>query len=253
MTIEERIKKVADFQKRYVKEFLHEEMLQKEEYLKSEKSAIFFVLSYSFYQGRLNKVSEMFRDRAFEVIGKFLKSNNILANSDNFIKDKNELIKKYQGLYDLLKKGKVNKENDRLMVLSLINFVQSKKQKNILVHIIGQIKNGKIKGVYNELDSLRSFGQKVTSFVLRDIVVIYELRKHLKKNEFQFVQPIDTWVHRVSKSMEIVKRKNIYTREPIDIVNVCIKYGVDPINYNQGAWYIGANSFKVLMNNVNKL
>ena len=123
----------------------------KDNYLKSPKSALFFVLSYSFYQGRRDEISSRFEERAKTTLESFLGNNNVLLYSSPRITDKDNLRIKYKGLYDSLKQNKVNKEGDRPIVISLVNFIQFNNEKNILHFLIEQIKSKKIAEAYRNL------------------------------------------------------------------------------------------------------
>lgn len=100
------IKQIARFHKNYEGEFLKERIRNKNDYLESPKSALLFILSYSFYQGRRNKISSRFEERAKTTLESFLGSDNVLLHSSPRIPDKENLRTKYKGLYDSLKQGK---------------------------------------------------------------------------------------------------------------------------------------------------
>lgn len=247
------VRQIARFYKSYESELLKEKIRDKNDYLESPKSALFFVLSYSFYQGRRDEISSMFEERAKTALEFFLENNNVLLYSSPRITKKENLRTKYKGLYDLLKQNKVNKEGDRLMVISLVNFIQFNNEKNILHLLIEQIKSKKIAEAYRNLDGIWSIGPKIASLILRDVVYIYELESYLSEEEYYFLQPIDTWVHNLSKRIELVNNDKIYRDEAKDITDKCFEFRVNPIHYNQGVWYVGANSLKILLKNIDKI
>jgi len=248
------VKQIARFYKNYESEFLKGRISGKNDYLKSPEGALFFILSYSFYQGRRDEISSMFEERAKTALESFLGNNNVLLYSSPRITGKGNLKTKYKGLYDLLKQNKVNKEGDRLMVVSLVNFIQFNNEKNILHLIIEKIKSKKIAEAYQNLDGIWSIGPKIASLILRDVVCIYELESYLSGEEYYFLQPIDTWVHNLSKKIGLVdKRSNIYEGEAKDITDKCFEFGVNPIHYNQGAWHVGSSSLKILLENIDKI
>jgi hypothetical protein len=153
----------------------------------------------------------------------------------------------------LLKQYKVNKEGDRLMVMSLINFIQSNDEKNILLFLIEQIRAKKIAEAYRNLDGIWSIGSKIASLILRDIVYIYELENYVDRESCYFLQPIDTWVHQLSKRVGLVDKNKIYKLEGKDITEKCFEFKTNPIQYNQGAWYIGSNSLEILLRNIDQI
>ena len=253
MSTKNLVKQIARFYKNYEFELLKERIRDKNDYLNSPKSALFFVLSYSFYQGRRDEISSMFEERTKKALESFLGNNNVLLYSSPRIADKENLRIKYKRLYDLLKQNKVNKEGDRLMVISLINFIQFNNEKNILHFLIEQIKSKRIAEAYQNLDGIWSIGPKIASLILRDVVYIYELENYLSAEDYYFLQPIDTWVHNLSRRIELVDNDKIYRDEAKDITDKCFEFGINPIHYNQGVWYVGSNSLKILLKNIDKI
>lgn len=268
--------KIAEFHKDYENENLKERIKSKREYLKSPKDALFFILSYSFYQGRLDKISGKFEKKAKKALEKFFRETDPFSSNSfrripiiKYIEEKKKKLKafeyekelkpRYSKLLESLEANGVSKRGDRLMVASLINFIESSEEKNLVKMIIQKIKSKKLEEVYNELDGIWSIGSKIASLILRDIVYIYKLEPYLDKESYYYLQPVDTWVHQVSKELKLIdlekaKDKNgkskIYEDEAKDITDKCFEFGVNPIHYNQGAWYVGSNSLQILLKNV---
>ena len=233
------VKNIAKFHIKYRDKYLEDRIKNKNDYLKSTKEGLFFVLSYSFYQGRRDEISFKFEERAKRTLNQYFTENgDILTISNMRITSKEKLKKEYKDLNKKLKINKVNKEADRLMVISLLNLIQSSSQKNILKFIVDKIKSNAVSEAYKTLDEIWSIGPKITSLILRDIVYIYELENFIGKNDYYCLQPIDTWVHKISKKIGLVDKNNIYNKEAKDITNKCFELGENPIHYNQGAWYI---------------
>jgi len=247
------VRQIARFYKNYEFELLKGRIKDKDDYLKSSKGALSFILSYSFYQGRRDEISSRFEERAKTALESFLGNNNVLLYGSPRITGKEDLRTKYKELYDLLKQNKLNKEGDRLMVISLVNFIQFNNKKNILCVLIEQIKSKKIAEAYRNLDEIWSIGPKIASLILRDVVYIYELESYLSEEDYYFLQPIDTWVHNLSRRIKLVNNDKIYRDEAKDITSKCFEFGVNPIHYNQGVWYVGSNSLKILLQNIDKI
>jgi hypothetical protein len=127
-------------------------------YLKNPKDTLYFILSYSFYQGRRDEISSKFEKKARNALDSFLRNNDILFISISRITNKDKLKKEYSELHELLEKKEVNKEGDRLMVISLVNFIQSNHEKNIYKFLIGKIKSKKVDEAYKNLDGIWSIG-----------------------------------------------------------------------------------------------
>lgn len=228
--------------------------------LKDSNEALLFMFKYIFYQGRPDSTSDVFRKRAETVLNNYnWKTTNIkkriYSNSSKEKEHYNLLEPHYRDLLNKLKIGEVNKTRDRYMVADLINFIQSNcEDYNILRYIIENIKSDEIKKVYEELDSIISIGHKISSFTLRDIVYIYNLEKeYIKSGEYGFVFPLDTWVVKVSNSIGILtekekkKTKNLNglsDKTKLDISSSIAERlnekKINPIHYNQGAWYFGS-------------
>lgn len=267
------IKQIAGFYKNYECEFLIKERIRnKNDYLQSPKDALFFILSYSFYQGRKDEMSERFEKSAKKTLEEFFKETDTFSSSFGRIHKKGlkgseyeeKLKPRYSKLLEILEANGVNKRGDRLMVASLINFIESNEDKNLVKRIIQKIKSKNTSKAYKELDSIWSIGPKIASLILRDVVYIYELENYLDRGDYYFLQPVDTWVHQVSINenlrlidLEKAKDKNgkskIYIGEAEDITDKCFELGVNPIHYNQGAGYIGSNSLQILLKNIDKI
>lgn len=247
------VRRIARFHKNYESRFLNEKTKNKTHYLKSPKDALFFILSTSFYQGRRDEISQQFERRAKATLNSFLEKNDIFASESSRITDKEKLKVRYKQLYELLKQERVNKEGDRLMVISLINFIQFNEEKNILKFLVDQIRAKKIMEAYVSLDGIWSIGSKIASLILRDVVYIYGLENYLDRESYYLLQPIDTWVHQLSKRVGLVDKNKIYKGEAKDITEKCFEFKTNPIQYNQGAWYIGSNSLEIVLKNINKI
>ncbi len=252
------IQNISKYHKDYAAKYLKKRLKNKNNYLQTKKQGLFFIFNYCFYQGRLDKTSEKFQHIAENIVDKyFSKHKNYLNEHLKRIKTKNELELNYKDLLSKLKKGRLNKAGDRLMVCSLINFIQSRQEKNIVAFLIEKIKSNNIKKAYQDLDDIWSIGNKIASFILRDIIYIYELEDFLDPIDYKYVCPIDTWVHQVSKKISLVSNEKLgnekeQIQEAKEISNKCLEAGVSPIHYNQAAWYIGSNSLDIVLQILSK-
>jgi len=258
----DKAKKISNYSEYYVKIFLKERKDNWKKILTDNKEALFFIFSFSFYRGRRDNLSTKFGKGAKKAINDFFSKNaDYLKETKNFLDKKNKNFKdvlkeEYSNILQKLEQESVNNRYDRFMVAHLINFIHSKEEKNIVKYIVSKIRNGKIKEIYNELTSIYEFGPKISSLVLRDtIFLLYfselgkDYKEKLSKEDFYYLQPIDTWVHQVSKKIGIIneKEEKIYKGEAKDIVDFCWENKIDPIKFNQGVWYIGSNSLDVLL------
>jgi hypothetical protein len=249
------IKKIASYSNKYLKEYLYDEY-GKEDGRKGIQEepfkALEFFFGHSFYQGRRDNQSSKADINARETLRDYIKEKGgdyeVILKKDNHKEIRSRLEKVIGG-----GEGRAGKGRDIDMVISILEFISKKEDKNIVSYSIDKIKGGKIKELYEEIDGITQIGQKCDAFFLRDVVHFYDLKEKVGKDEFVYLQPIDTWVAQVSSKIKIIEPSakdrielnyEIYRKQ---IVDACQKIGVSSIEYNQGAWYVAANSFDVLM------
>jgi hypothetical protein len=253
------IRKIASYGDVYVKEYLYDEYggekgridIQNEPF-----KALEFFFGHSFYQGRSDKISEKVDIAARETIEDFIKKAG--GDYEAILKKENHKEIRVR-LESVIGAGKVGKKNDIEMVISTLNFISKRKSKNIVSYSIDKIKDGKVKELYDEIDEIFQIGQKCDAVFLRDVVSLYNLQNKVSEDDFIYLQPIDTWVTQVSHKLGIIELapkekdylsaaiENKYEGFRNDIVKSCRKLGVSPISYNQGAWYVAANSYDLIM------
>jgi hypothetical protein len=251
-----KIEVVAKFHKVYEARVLADRLARKDVYLQDPHQALFLIFSHCFYQGRRDPLSEKFHKIAEDTCRDFfIEHDYVLQESAQRITKKETLKSKYDHFERLLHSCGLNKEGDRLMVISLINFIQSCPEKNILCHIIERIQSQQLAQIYRELDDVWSIGPKISSLILRDIVYMYQLEEYFKDvNSYSYLQPVDTWVHQVAEKLGMIpSEKNIYQGEAVDITRKCLEAGVNPIHFNQGAWYLGARSIDIVLENLDRI
>ncbi|MFH1376844.1 MAG: hypothetical protein ABIH25_04370 [Candidatus Woesearchaeota archaeon] len=246
----ETIKKIINYGDKYIERHLTD-VFDTDLMLKNWWEGLQFFLSRSFYQGRRDTISARVEEKAMNVLKKYIadKSNDatVLLNKNNFSEIKNALT-------EVIGKGKIGRGRDIKMVISILNFVSELEEKNIVKYSILKIKSGKVKEHFYELQKIISIGPKITSFYLRDLICIYSLDKYMTKENLIFLQPIDTWVRKVALKVEIInnlEEDDISVREKI--VKACLELNVSTIKFNQGAWFLGYNSFDIVLENLDKI
>lgn len=232
-----------------------------------------FFFNRSFFQGRRDELSEAFRGATIKALESFLpselslteKASRLITLSDKgwFNKDKwNEMTnpvkqaleQKYEvEVNEQQKKSSTGRRLDREMVLDTLRFIccHSKAKGtvlNIAAHTTERIESSDIRGIYRELDELRQVGPKITSLFLRDLVTIMRLQKHLNKTDYELLQPVDTWVKKIATKLNI-QSDNL----SVALVDACRQAKVDPIQFNEGAWYLGSHSFDLLLENLERI
>jgi len=251
MNREKMIKKIASFHKGYVNSILKKREEDKEKYKSSLIDSLFYIFSFSFFRGRNDKLSKKFKERAINAINELNKDHSIeeliMNKKKKFVKKANSLISKkdYKLVFKRLKEEEVNNKYDRLMVVSLIDFYRTIDE-NIVNYMILKIRNGELSNLSDELEKVLYIGDKISSLILRDTVIIYDLKKYLKPDDYIYLQPIDTWVFQVAKEIGMINEEKIKKCHPEQIVKKCQEFSIDPIEFNQGAWYIGANPLNII-------
>jgi len=84
------------------------------------------------------------------------------------------------------------------------------------------IEEENIEKAYNELKSVISIKDKIASFILRDIVLLYNLEDKVSEIDQVFIQPIDTWLRKIALAMMNKKLKEAK---------------ISIAKFNAGAWY----------------
>ncbi|MEO0304715.1 MAG: hypothetical protein ABIM64_05585 [candidate division WOR-3 bacterium] len=96
------------------------------------------------------------------------------------------------------------------MVSSTICFISKLKSDefNIVKYTLKKIKSKEIEDLYKELKEIKSVGDKIASFFLREVVCIWNLESKIDECQQIYLQPIDTWVEKILEKIEIDKGKN---------------------------------------------
>jgi hypothetical protein len=236
--------KISKFSDYYSQFFLVEKD-KIELYLSDWYESFLFFLSRIYYQGRTDKASEKVRDISTKIIGRYFSVadkdeayNKLYAN--NFLDIQNALEEE-------IGKGKTGKSGDVNMTISVLKYIKSISGKNIVKKTVDEIKSTKLKNEYKDLQSIFQIGPKIASMYLRDIVTLYDLNSYIPIDEFQFLQPIDTWVKKIARQLTIIdenEKKDGKIREKI--VKACNENGISPLDFNSGAWYMGTHSLDIL-------
>jgi len=230
-----KIKAIEKYGQFYVERFLRQQINNKEKIYSDWYEALKFLFAKVFYRGRRDELSEKFMNATIKTL-----------NENKPDKNYNPEL-----LNNLLKSNGVNNRKDRKMVLEVIDLIFSSLnsyQNNIVKYTVDEIKKGKAVNIFNMLNKIYCIGDKLASFYLRDVIIIYRLEKYLKPDDFQYCQPIDTWVKQVALKIGIMKSEKEKTENvKTAIIRHCLNANVNPLLFNAGAWLIGAQSFNLLI------
>ncbi|MFX1257260.1 MAG: hypothetical protein ACFFAN_05350, partial [Promethearchaeota archaeon] len=76
------------------------------------------------------------------------------------------------------------------MILHLLVFCTNIKDNNLVEYFKAKIEASNIEIAYNELNNIISIGPKIASFLLRDIVLLYNLEDEISQEDRVYIQPI---------------------------------------------------------------
>lgn len=231
----DKIKSIEEYGRVYVSENLKFQVGNRDLIYNDWHKSLDFIFSKVFYRGRRDELSERFMNAALGT----LKGFELGKNYDKLL------------LEIRLKENGVNNSADRRMVAEILDFVFSLSETykfNLVRYSVEKIKNGEIAEIFSEFDKIFAIGDKLASFYLRDVVLVFKLENNLKLEDFRYCQPIDTWVRQVAIRLGIIdqlEKKN--EKIKLSIINACRKVNVSPLSFNAGAWMVGAKSFDLLI------
>lgn len=208
--------------------------------------ALDFSLGRACFQGRRDDVSEPVYQRVVDVLlPLFGGTGGANIYQQERLRDW-ESIK--QQLEMRIGKGKVCKGRDIEMVLSALDFIGHLPSLNVVDCSIQKIRSGEIGKHYDELQrGIVQVGPKIAAFYPRDIVSLYQL-ENLVNEGFTFcLQPIDVWVRKLVKKIGMAGDQASDDEVREAIIALCREYRVSPVQFNQGAWYLGYFAFDLVV------
>jgi hypothetical protein len=248
--------KIAEIGRRYyVNEIISQEIHNREILRNDWYEALKFFFRKTFYQGRKDTISTDFLNKSLKSLDNYLgqsvkeKESKLkeCEEADEFEEENWERSNLSMNLHN----DGVNKRGDRLMVISSLKFTLSLTEfnKNLVNWGIYNIEKGNIAQAYEDINGIWSVGDKTASLFLRDLVSVFELEERLKHSiqDFLFLQPVDTWVRQVSTNIGIISNKDSDMTLKLNTLDICQKCNISPIEFNQGAWFIGARSFELIL------
>lgn len=230
-----KIKSIEDCGRRYVTEYIDKDRKHQSNITSKPLDALTFFYSKAFMRGRNDTLSVVFMNRTIEVLQEYRSIHDIdLANLEN-----------------KLALQLVNNPNDRRMVLESIRFIRNNLKDydyNIFGWSVDAIRTDRSAEAYKELTSIYEIGDKLATLYLRDVTLVSDLEPTIRPESYIYFQPIDTWVKQVADAIDITEttdRKLPVVKEKI--IACCLEARVSPILFNAGAWMIGANAFRLLI------
>lgn len=250
------VKAIVSYGNRYRKEEL--EQFSPDELIGNWWSALAFFFYRASFQGRLDTVSF----RVYQQIVTFLApqfSNDPDGHQYRLHRNHNwEDIR--SDLQKGIGKGKVGKARDIDMVLSALEFVGKLPEYNIVAYTVQRVKHGELADHYLELQKngtrdrggIVQVGPKVASFYLRDIVSIFQLGDLVTNDAAFYLHPVDVWVRKLLTRTGVIDNSEDDSTVRHAIVAICNEHECSPVEFNQGAWYIGYYAFDLLLERLNE-
>jgi len=134
----------------------------------------------------------------------------------------------------------LNFDLDLMMVLDVLKYA-SKKEGTIYSYLKDLIAKNGTKAAYDELIQISGVQDKIASFIIRDICL---LNIGLISNEYEYAFPVDTWVSQVSYKLGC---KGGIQDIKCCLIKSCQEYEINPLLFAAGLWYLGINSFDLLI------
>lgn len=157
------------------------------------------------------------------------------------------------GLEQRIGRGMVGKTRDIAMVVSTLQFIGTIPDRNMVAYSVKRIRQGELAEHYRELQAYTNsqgivqVGPKIASFYARDVVALFGLGSLIAAGASFYLHPVDVWVKRLLVKTGDVDQNAGDTAIRQAIVAICKEHGCSPVEFNQGAWYIGTHSFDLLL------
>jgi len=138
-------------------------------------------------------------------------------------------------------------EADLMMVLDVLKFVTSEdNRKNIYNYLNHKITDDGVKAVYDELNEIRAISDKISTFIIRDLLLMNTKIK-IGEDDYRMAFPIDTWVIKIARKLGC-DNANIEDIKAY-FIEKCRDSGIDPLKFAAGIWFLGVNSLEILLEN----
>jgi endonuclease III len=241
MTVKEtELAAVAEFDERYRDEYLDEKITGTE----PDPFNIRLLFESVFASARSQSVSRAYRQASEQV----LRAHEAKIRARWH--DEKDGITDEQ-LQEALEAEGVTNQYDREMVVDLIDLLEEIGDQSVNEYAEQRIEDGALDELFDRLTAVQNIGPKKATLYLRDVVVLRELESYVTADQYRYCFPVDTWVHRVGQCLSVVETKELdWQQDSETIVATCLKNGISPLSFNQGAWYLGSNSFEIVMEHV---
>jgi hypothetical protein len=230
---------ILQYSEKYKKDFLSNDIKIKNEILNKHYYSLKFFFGKTFFQHFSDDVNYNFFQKTLKILDK---SFGIGADWDFLLNPQSSFDAVMQDLADQLRDENIINARIRLVV-STLQFVRDFYPQTIIGFLLDYInKNNVLETQEYLIRRIYGIGPKVSSFVLRDLVQVYDdvlINKGKDEfwNEYFALNPIDVHVKKAAEAMGIIHSKDVSRMETnIAIINFCRRSGCSPIDFNQGAY-----------------
>jgi hypothetical protein len=260
--------RIAKLATRYHEDFLDKIIPDCEKLRKHWWDAYRFFAHKILYQGRSNKVSVIVRDMAEDALVECVDTGSPDGLAHASIRDIQDAQKAFERMEVNGKSYKKKRDIEMLFGITskdgkvkkdgVIHFIRELSGANIVNHSISEIEKGWIDQHYKILRTFRGIGHNAASSYLRDVVDLFFdlLRPHVGNVEQQiYLLPVGVWIDKIAKEVGIKFQKKDSLSKAKQIAEACAEVSLSkrlPINFNQGASWLGANWFKIVMESLGK-
>ena len=140
--------------------------------------------------------------------------------------------------FEVLTNNRPNEKITRGGISDILKEMQKKREPNIIT----LLSEKDLVDAHKFLLSIRGIGDKISAFLLRNFQHFLKLWT-VSDEEKYMLQPVDRWVRRFSElcwpnEKWVDGKHNVNAKI---IVKCCIKDDINPISFNQGAWFVGSH------------
>ena len=238
--------RIAAFSDHYQEEYIE----GSPQILDSEKDPfqVHLLFRKVFASARSDRLSRQYREAAETVLRDYKREIEGRWTGDTNAFSKDEF------LTELADAG-IGNQHDRRMVVETIKYLGELDDfdHRIMEYTRASIQEGHIKTVFDELNSIHNVGPKKATLFLRDVVSGSNLEEYVNGDDYRYVFPVDTRVFQVAEELDLVSTDSPrWETNSTEIVEACGD-SVSPIEFNQGAWYIGKNAFEIVIDQLEQI
>lgn len=239
--LQAKCKRIAAFAGQYQEEELPDEVSSDD----GDPFDLRFFLESAFASARNEETSAKYRKATETVLRENCREINDRLESDTRVSE--------MELLDDLQDAGVTNRRDRQMVVQILEFIEEIPDDDVIGYVQRKVANEELEDAHERLTDIYNIGSKKATLFLRDAVTLLDHDECVACDDYKYLFPVDTWVRGVVDELGIVDTDAVeWDQNSSEIINE-LPDCVSPIEFNQGAWYVGANAFDVLMENLSRI